>query len=134
MTFVIEKLVLTKLISFLMFKDGQAIIIQIWMLICENNCQTIVSVIREHPNLGDRVRIRWGRRILFSADNSFGIAPQRIETRRIGSDALASFHLKYITSCRIGVSRPWELHTSKTLLSRQFESYFPKVDSSYVGV
>ena len=39
--------------------------------IVKNNCQTIVSVIWEHRNLGDCVRIWCDRRILFSADNSF---------------------------------------------------------------
>ena len=46
------------------------------MLICEKQLPNN-SVIREHPNLGDHVRIRCVRRILFSADNSFRNAPHR---------------------------------------------------------
>ena len=73
--------------------------------IVENSCQIIVSVIWEHPNLGDRVQIRCGRRILFYADNSFPL-------HRNDSNAFASCHLKYIiknvhnAAHRVGVSRP----------------------------
>ena len=72
--------------------------------IVENSCQIIVSVIWEHPNLGDRVQIRCGRRILFYADNSFPL-------HRNDSNAFASCHLKYIiknvhnATCRVAPHR-----------------------------
>ena len=95
MTFVIEKLVffLTKLISFSMFKDGQAIIIQIWMLICKkqlpNNCLCHSGTSeswRSCPN-----PMRQANFILCGQFFS-----QCSTTQRIDSDAFASCHLKYI--------------------------------------
>ena len=116
-----------------MFKDGQAIIVQIWMLNCEKNCQTILSVIREYPNLGDRVRIRCGRRILFSADNSFPPHRNASQTHRIDSDAFASCHLKYIIKNVRNATRRVAPHKCEPALTATSPAYSRAVLQQFAG-
>ena len=81
--------------------------VQLWKTIAKQ-----LSVIWEHPNLDDRVRIRCGRRILFSADSSF--PPHRNAPHRLRCFRKLPFKIHYkkmsamrrAASHRIGVSRP----------------------------
>ena len=122
----------TKLISFSKLKDEQAIIIQIWQLNYEKLLPSIVSVIQEHPSLGNRIRIQCSRRILFSADNSFRPhhnAPHRFRCFRklpfkIDYKKMSAMWCTAPHRCGLAFSLPWCIHRAIFSMTEAKLTYF----------